>query len=163
MGCNGIICATNRLCDCVLVCEQQVIKSMIHPPEWSGLGCIKKVADSGRVAGGGGAEVQGGQGVASGRVIQDVSKHEPENRYQRRAYQFGLSVRLFTLDAAGFIPGEAHLLPSNGSEYPRMPPGLSGREPHHCPLAKAPSRGRAEVTFPRGKPGGIFLMLFSSF
>ena len=49
-----------------------------------GWGVSKKVADTGRVAEGGGAEVQGGQGVASGRVIQDVSKHERENRYQGR-------------------------------------------------------------------------------
>ena len=49
-----------------------------------GLGGIKKVADTGLVASVGGAEVEGGQGVASGRVIQDVSKQERENRYQGR-------------------------------------------------------------------------------
>src|SRR5687768_7138306 len=57
---------------------------MIPPRNGVGGGCIKKVADSGGVAGGGGAEVQGGQGVASGCVMQDVSKQGCENRYQRR-------------------------------------------------------------------------------
>ena len=57
---------------------------MIHPQEWGGFWCIKKVADTGLVASGGGAEVEGGQGVVSGRAIQEVSKQERENRYQGR-------------------------------------------------------------------------------
>ena len=71
-----------RLGDCVTVFEKQLIKSLIHPPEWGGLGGIKKVADTGRVASGSRTEVEGGQGVASGRVIQEVSKQGGENRYQ---------------------------------------------------------------------------------
>src|SRR5687768_5463317 len=88
------------------VFEKQIIKSLINPPEWGGLGGIKKVADTGLVASGGGTEAEGGQGVASGRLIQGVSKQELENRYQRR-----LISRLYVAEPG---PGPARRLGPNG-------------------------------------------------
>lgn len=97
--------AAKMFSNCVSVSGQYDIKSAIHPPEGGGAGGIKKVADNGRFASGCSAEVEGGQGVASGCMLQDVLKHEGENPYQSRL--IGRLSPLITRQDAGLVTGAA--------------------------------------------------------